>query len=405
MIIELILEALQTLRSNWVRTILTMIGIILGVGAVVAIMNLGQSAYLTAEEAIRGSGYGSITIKSSYGKSTMPLNQSLITALKSEQIEGVEDFEPKFNSFGNAVFNSDDDSVSVIGHYSGINEVEKLTYLAGYSYDEDDILGQSFVVEVDDYIANELFGSAANALGELLRFNDGNFYRIIGVFQSEDRFKKEYGEVHLPVSLGELSPQFQTFGYDSIGVNTKMGVDYEKVSDEIKTAIMNIYGFEDDEEMSFQIENVREIMAEVSTFMTAFSIGLSLIAAISLLVGGVGIMNIMLVNVTERTKEIGLMKSLGAQEKDITFQFLVEAIVMTVFGGLIGVALGIGFSGLIIFLANTFGQGFLPKFTFSVDQKSILISLLVSTIIGLIFGAYPAKKAAKLDPVEALRRD
>ena len=154
-------------------------------------------------------------------------------------------------------------------------------------------------------------------------------------------------------------------------------------------------------------KNVKDVIGEISTFMTAFSVGLALIAAISLLVGGVGIMNIMLVNVTERTREIGLMKALGAQEKDITFQFLVEAVVMTICGGALGVILGLGGSYLVVWIANTFiaPLGVIPEFEFVISKMSILVSVAVSIAIGLTFGAYPAKRAAKLDPVEALRHD
>ncbi|MDO5561426.1 MAG: ABC transporter permease [bacterium] len=408
MIWELISEALTTLRTNWMRTILTMIGIILGVASVVAIMNLGQSAYTTAEEEITDTGYGNIKIYKKDGLETnLPLNQTVINILQEAEIEQVAGYEPQFYGFGATAYNSDGDSVEMSGGYRGSRDVEKLTFLAGYPFSEDDIAEKSQVTVVDEYTAKEVFGSPEAALGETLRLNNGNLYRIIGVTKNESLFEPSYGRMYLPKSLGELEPLAQTYGYSYIDVNLKVGSDYEAVAEDIEQALMDSYGFTDEDEMVFTVENVKDIIAELSVFFTAFSIGLSLIAAISLLVGGVGIMNIMLVNVTERTKEIGLMKALGAQEKDITFQFLIEAIVLTICGGIIGVAIGVGGSFLIIWLSNTFvaPSGYLPKFNFVVSQQSILVSLTVSMLIGLIFGSYPAKKAARLDPVEALRRD
>ena len=291
--------------------------------------------------------------------------------------------------------------------YNDIRSVNKLTFLAGYPFNEEDIAEKSQVAIISAYTADELFGAPQLAIQQSIRLDDGSYYRVIGVIKNESVFTPSYARLYLPKSLGELDPYFQTYGYNYIDVNLKMDADFEKISLEIEKVLMEAYGFEDKEEMSFVVQNVKDVVAEISTFMTIFSIGLALIAAISLVVGGVGIMNIMLVSVTERTKEIGLMKALGAQEKDITFQFLVEAIVMTIFGGLIGVFLGLGGSFLIIWLANTFAGNFgnFPQFKYVINQTSIMVSLGVSSLIGLIFGYYPAKKAAKLDPVVALRRD
>lgn len=406
MIIELVLEALETLRSNLLRTVLTMIGIILGVGAVVAIMTVGQSAYDTAEKQINDSGFGNIQIRRNNGSATqaLPLNKSFISFLESAEIEGVDSYEPQYSGSMVSVKNSTDDQANAVTVYSSIKDAKNLEILAGYIFTEEDLSEYGQLVIIDEYIANKLFGSPENSLGETLHINQ-QVLRIIGVSKTASNFMVDYGLVYIPLTLCELEPSFQTYGYSSISVMTAIGSDYENITKEIKKIIMENYGFEDEDEMAFAVENVKDMMAQVGMFMTAFSIGLSLIAAISLLVGGVGIMNIMLVNVTERTKEIGLMKALGARDRDITFQFLVESVVMTICGGLLGVALGLGFSYLLILIANTFASGFLPKFNFVISQESIIVSMIVSLTIGVAFGAYPAKKAAKLDPVEALRRD
>lgn len=407
MIWELILEALNTLRTNLLRTILTMTGIILGVAAVIAIMNLGQSAYTTAEKAITGSGHGNIQIYTNGGiDSRLPLNDNVINVLRAADVTGVTDYVPKFYGGGGVAYNSDDDDIDVSYGYRDLIDLADLKIVAGHLFTQEDIDEKSQVVVVDEYTAKKLFGSNTAALQQTLRLNDGSFYRIVGVSKQEGMFEATMGRLYFPKSLGELEPFFQTYGYSYLSVNIEIGADYEQATKEIQNALMEAYGFEEKDE-GFIVENVKGEIAEIGTFMTAFSVGLSLIAAISLLVGGVGIMNIMLVNVSERTKEIGLMKALGAQEKDITFQFLVEAVVMTVCGGLLGAAIGIGGSYFVIWVVNTFiaPSGTVPEFQFVISQASILVSLGVSIAIGLGFGAYPAKRAAKLDPVEALRHD
>jgi putative ABC transport system permease protein len=226
----------------------------------------------------------------------------------------------------------------------------------------------------------------------------------VGVVKSTHKDKKT-GMLATPITLEEFTPGFQTNGYDAIIANIKVGSSYQKVSRDLKKYLMDVFGYEAEKDMTFTIGSVNQMMEQVSAFMNVFAIGLSLIAAISLVVGGVGIMNIMLVSVTERTKEIGLMKALGAKDGDIVFQFLVESVVMTIFGGLLGVGLGLGASLLAIKLVNSFGVSDLPEFIFVMDQTSMLVSMGVSIAIGLTFGAYPARRAAKLLPVEALRRD
>lgn len=405
MIWELITEALITLRTNLMRTILTMVGIILGVGAVVTIMTIGQSAYDTAEAEINNSGSNIQIYTNNYSANNpLPIDNGFINLLAAADIDGITALTPHCGSIGGTATNSLDDEADAVLRYATLKDINDLELLAGYTFDEEEMTNYGAVAIIDQFIVDKLFSSPAAALQENIHINN-QVFRVIGVVKNESTFASEYGRVYVPLSFCELEPFFQTYGYDYVDISAEIGSDYEAITQEIKNVLMETYGFNNEDEMTFAVENVNEMMAEIGTFMTAFSIGLSLIAAISLLVGGVGIMNIMLVNVTERTKEIGLMKALGAQEKDITFQFLVEAAVMTICGGIIGVIFGLAVSKLIIVLANTFGGDFLPKFTFVISQTAIVVSLIVSTAIGLIFGAYPAKKAAKLDPVEALRRD
>jgi ABC-type antimicrobial peptide transport system permease subunit len=411
MLIELIAEALVTLRTNILRTILTMIGIILGVGAVVAIMTLGTSAYATVEKSIYGTGAGNISITHSYrfgsGSAVVPFDDSFINTLKNAHIDGVVSYEYSMGNQRDQAFNTDDDSLDIRISYRQADSLGDLKFVAGGPFENYDVELHSQVAVIDVILAEKLFGSPAEAVGQTFITGFGLFYKVTGVVevQKGNGSSGNVGLVYVPMTLAELSPAFQIYGYDQIAVKISVDSDYEQISNKIKNHLMEYYGFEEEKEMSFDIGEVNALMNQVSGFMRAVSLGLSLIAAISLIVGGVGIMNIMLVSVTERTKEIGLMKALGAKDGDIVFQFLVESVVMTIFGGLIGISLGLSVSLGVIKLVNTFGGDSLPEFVFIMDKWSMVVSMGVSVAIGLVFGAYPARRAAKLRPVEALRRD
>jgi ABC-type antimicrobial peptide transport system permease subunit len=410
MLIELIKEALTTLKKNVLRTILTMIGIVLGVGAVVTIMTLGKSAYATVEKTIYGSGAGNIDIHHSgvEGAQAVPFDDSFRSLLEAAKIEEIIGYDYAMNDYKTLALNSNDDSIETIFFYRRAGDLGELKYLAGRAFEGVEVELKSQVAVVDKVLAEKLFGVAGDAVGESLVTSNGFFYRIVGVVETERGVANDGGKIglaYIPLSLAELLPSFQVRGYDGLVAKVKVGANYKKVTDRIEAYLMEVFGFVEKKEMTISLGSINQMMEQISSMMRVFSIGLSLIAAISLLVGGVGIMNIMLVSVTERTKEIGLMKALGARDGDVVFQFLVESVVMTVFGGMLGVILGLGVSGLVVKLANTFGGDNLPKFLFVMDGWSIVVSMAVSVAIGLIFGAYPASRAAKLRPVEALRRD
>jgi putative ABC transport system permease protein len=378
------------------------------VGAVVTIMTLGKSAYATVEKTIYGSGAGSIDITHNYGgvggRTVLPFNESFAAMLEAAEIAGVDKYSFEMDEMGVMVLNSQEDSMNARLVPTTVEVVKELEFLAGEPFTSDDEEWKSQVAVVDNYLAKKLFGSPMEAVGETFNTDQGLFFQVVGVSKATHS-ESDYGTMYAPLSLQELKPSFQVDGYDRIIAHVKVGANYKNVTQALNNYLVDLLGYEDEEEMTVIVGSVNAMMEQVSAFMNTFAIGLSLIAAISLVVGGVGIMNIMLVSVTERTKEIGLMKALGAQDGDIVFQFLVESVVMTIFGGLLGVSLGLGMSLGVIKLVNVFGGENLPRFIFVMDYSSIMVSLGVSVVIGLLFGAYPARRAAKLLPVEALRRD
>lgn len=412
MLFELIKESLLTLKLNLLRTILTMIGIILGIAAVITIMNLGRSAYKAVENIFDSSGFGSLSIKLNYNnaESNEILDQSVIDFFKNKNIEGVAEYLPFAESEYGTASTLDEQLYTVITNYEHVFSVKNRKLLLGRWFDENENQDQAQVAVLDAYLAEKFFGSPEAALGQWLEVefpDDYRYYQIIGIAPKPPFVddSANMGEIFVPFSLCELTESVRDHGYKQISVRTIANANYKKIVTQLEQAIMNEYDYESMADSYLSIENTRGEMETVSKMMTIFSLGLSLIAAISLLVGGVGIMNIMLVNVTERTKEIGLMKAIGAKERDIILGFLVESVVITIFGGLIGIILGVGVSSIIIKLVNVFGGESLPTFPYTIDINAILISLLVSVTIGLLFGIMPAVRAAKLNPVDALRRD
>lgn len=398
---ELVLESLATLKSNLLRTVLTMIGVILGVGAVVSIMSMGTSAYATVSDTFVNSGFGSVSIYN-IKESASDLDKSTITFLESQNIAGVIDYQPQL-SLGVTVTDrfSNEFAVTMVGARTATLTQENLNLLVGSFITDYDELTRSQVAVIDNKVAQKFFYSNEEALGQKLRFG-GKSYRIIGVFETDTPLAKKQGAAFIPFSaLLDHDPNMT--GYNEISVLTAETANVEEVQAKVKKALMQRRGFTDEDHLDFMVTNPRGQLKEIQQFFTIFSLFMSMIAAISLVVGGVGIMNIMLVSVTERTKEIGLLKALGAQKTDIVFQFLVESVVLTVFGGILGVLLGIFVSGVAILIINAIDLS--PDFSYAINFLSIVISMAVAVVIGLVFGAYPAKKAADLDPVEALRRD
>lgn len=412
MLIELIIESLLNLKTNLLRTALTMIGIILGIAAVVTIMNLGRSSYKAVADAISNAGFGGIIITLNY-EAAAPnevLDQSVVDFLKSHPIEGVEGYSLIANSETGNASTIDERIFTVDTDYRRHTAVQHRKLIAGHWFSENDDREHANVGIIDGHLADNFFGGAQAALGKWLEVeydDDYRYYQIIGVEPKPGYINNDdaFGTLTVPFNLAEQTNEVRNYGYRSISVLTNPQSSPQEITDKLEKVIINAFDYDSIDDAHLEVKNASKDMEEISQFMSVFSIGISLIAAISLLVGGVGIMNIMLVSVTERTKEIGLLKAIGAKERDIISVFLVESVMMTIFGGLIGIGLGIAVSTGIIAGINQFGSKELPTFPYTIDINAIMISLGVSSLIGLIFGIMPAVRAAKLNPVDALRHE
>jgi putative ABC transport system permease protein len=387
------------------RTILTMIGIVIGIGAVVAIMSTADSVTKTVSSEIEKTGLNKIAITRNYvGVTPQKLDDSTIHFLRSLGIQGVSGYEGSISVGTQARDYKTGETAEI--YLNGATEGNigdlGLEILAGRGVvtQEENVSFSRVVIVNSDLVKKFFYGDPEAAINELIKIG-GSSFKIIGVYKDQSPFSDHLAGV-VPLKTLTAEP-FNNDGYDQIQVVLDPVGDADSVRIQLMAAMLKARGFTDEKKADFSISSPRQELDTFKQFMTAASAVIALIAAISLVVGGVGIMNIMLVTVSEKTKEIGLMRSLGAKKRDIVKQFLVEAIMLTVFGGVLGVGLGILIAYTAISVINMFDS--MPDFLFTVSFVGIAISLGVSILIGLIFGAYPASRAAKLSPVDALRRD
>jgi putative ABC transport system permease protein len=399
-IFELILSALTALRSNLLRTALTMLGIIIGIASVILIISLGQGATASITDQISTLGTNTIFIipgGQQRGPNAVGSTDSLSledSRTIKEQIQTVSAVSATVSQSYNVAANSQNLNVSVNGvepDYSEINtiEIEQGTFLT-----EENIEGNSRVAVVGPEVVTELYGEGAEVIGEKIKI-DSRSFRIIGVTKAKGSsgFANPDKSIYIPIT----TQMRVLMGQNYVGSITAFARETDEVDETMKsieTLLLEEHNITDEKLKDFQVRSSQNAISTVSNVLGVLTALLTAVAAISLVVGGIGIMNIMLVTVTERTKEIGLLKSIGAKRKDILTQFLIESVVLTVVGGIIGMLIGIGLAYIIAKAVN------IP---FIVGFNAIAISMGVSSVVGIVFGMYPAQRAAKLNPIEALR--
>ena len=401
---EIISEALSTLTLNKMRTGLAILGIIIGIGSVIALISLGQSSQKSVESSIQSLGSNLLTIsprgqaiggvqRAAGSGTTLTLEDAKAIA-SSSQITTVKSVSPEYSNRSQVTAGRNNTNTQITGVYPQYNEIRKVSIAKGSFISERDVEGVTKVAVIGPQAAEDLFGEGVDPVGQNIRIN-GQSFRIIGmtVAKGGQGFNNADDAIYIPLSTA----QKQLFG-----VNHLSSIAVEAKSEDVMTAAQNEIGYfllarhklSDPTNADFMIFSQEDILSTASSVTGTFTALLSGIAAISLLVGGIGIMNIMLVTVTERTREIGLRKALGAKKKVIITQFLIEAILLTFTGGIIGMLLGIGISYVLSKSLN------LP---FSISATSVSLAIGVSGAIGIVFGLYPARKAASLQPIEALR--
>ncbi len=402
--IELITEAVSTLTLNKMRTGLAVLGIIIGIGSVIALVSIGQASQKSVENQIQSLGSNLLTIspggQSSGGVRGAAGSATTLTLEDAKAIETqlsgstVKSVSPEYSSRSQVVAGKNNTNTSITGVYEQYADIRKIDMEMGSFITEADVIGIKKVAVLGPTVVENLFGEGVNPIGQSIRI-EGQTFQVIGVTKSKGGtgFNNADDAIYVPLSTA----QKQLFGgksVTSIAVEAQNQEVMTQAQTEIGYLLLERHKLDTPEEADFMIFSQNDILDTASQITTIFTTLLGGIAAISLVVGGIGIMNIMLVTVTERTREIGLRKALGAKKKVITMQFLIESIMLTVTGGLIGMAVGI---------AVSFGISKVMSLPFTISPMSILLALGVSGAIGIIFGLYPAQKAANLQPIEALR--
>lgn len=415
---ENILLAINGIKSNKMRAFLTMLGIIIGIGSVIGIVSIGQSLKQNVSDQMSSMGANSIYVYVSQRDNTNIMNNvngdtstmDDADLLTQEQIERVQ---KKFGSEisavsywsdptrGKATKGHDYANVTVYGVNAGFSKVENIEVEHGRFLQDRDIKGDRRVAVVSDRLVSNMFPQGTDALGKTIEIDgdDGSdVYTIVGIYKyqttgmmSGNASEKDVRtNMYIPVSVGKETAKNKN--YASFELQPTSVENAEALTDELKTYMKNMYA--SNVKYTCTVYNEENMLSTVMSVMSKISIAIAAIAAIALLVGGVGVMNIMLVSVTERTREIGTRKALGARSGYIRAQFIVEAVIICLSGGVIGII-----TGLLLAWAGTSLMGF--KFVISVPI--IFISVGFSMLIGVFFGYYPAKKASQLDPIEALR--
>ena len=388
--------ALSSVKANKMRAFLTMLGIIIGISSVMTITSIGNAVSDSLDEAFKGFGKNRIIVFINYTNDDIDDSKLFsledIENIKEELGDLVSYFAP-FNSYEKEVKNGRRKAkisfVSADTTYIRDMTANKIIY--GRNFKESDIKGRKNVVIVNRELATKLFGKE-DVVGEHIETEiEGTprTFTIIGVYnKNKSIFDALTGS---DSTQGFIPYTLSTEDFYGLNIKINEDKDMKKGTEKIKKFLAKYKRVNDD---VYSVESVEDQANQINGVMAGLSLGLGAIAAISLLVGGIGIMNIMLVSVTERTKEIGIRKSLGARRRDILTQFMVESAILSLSGGLIGIVIGFGISSL---------AGMFLPLNLRLNPIAVMIAVLFSLVVGIFFGLYPASKASKLDPIDALR--
>jgi putative ABC transport system permease protein len=402
--LKTILLSLREIRRNLMRSILTILGIVIGVAAVIIMVTLGTGATTSVTSEIESLGSNLLQMRPGQEESReggaeregKPFDYSDAVAIERE-INGLAAVAPLAQGSTQVIYGNQNRSTTVYGSTNGYIISQNWVISTGRAFTDAESRSGNSVCIIGSTVREKLFGGQ-DPIGSIIRLKNISF-KIIGVFESKGTavfgMMDQDDFVLIPIRAFQrrIAGNSNVMG---IIISAKNGVSTEKIKSDLQRLMRERRSIAEGKEDDFTVMDMKELVKRINTVTGILTALLSAIAAISLLVGGIGIMNIMLVSVTERTREIGIRLAIGALERDVLKQFLLEAMVLTSLGGLIGIAFGLSAAAVIAHFL---------KFSIVFSPGIIFIAFIFSAVVGMIFGYFPARKAARLDPIEALRHE
>jgi putative ABC transport system permease protein len=397
-------ETLSAVTVNRVRSGLTILGIVIGIGSVIAMVSIGQGAQGSIEASIQSIGSNLILVMPGFQRgvgtqvssgrgSAQTLTQADADAIQTE-ITLAKAVAPDLSRRYQVTAKGQNTNTQVVGTVPAYSEVRNVQIDTGSFISEQNVQSLSKVAVLGPTTRDDLFGSSTDPIGQTVRIN-GVQFKVIGVTKSKGGtgLGSQDDVIYVPLSTAQRFLANDTY-VSTVSVEAVSQNSMTEVQDQITQLLLQRHNISNPQLADFQVLNQSDIVSAASSVTGTFTILLASIAGISLVVGGIGIMNMMLTTVTERTREIGLRKAIGAKKSDISLQFLTEAVLLTFIGGALGVIFG--------WIAS-FGVSHFAGINTQVSLSAVILAFGVSAAIGIIFGYYPARRAASLNPIEALR--
>ena len=391
------------MKRNKMRSFLTMLGIIIGVASVITMLAIGQGSKKSIQDQIASMGSNMLFVMPGTmrmggvqqgSSSSQRLTVADIKAIKME-CDAVVAVSPEVRSSGQVVYGNSNWPTTIYGGSEQYLEIRSWKVVSGRNITDTEAEGSAKVCLVGRTVADELFGEGVDPTGETIRFKSIPF-KIIGVLEEkgQNSFGQDQDDVIIaPYTTVQKRILAQNY-IQSIQMSARSAEESDLAQSQVEEVLRRTHKLRENEDNDFEVRSQEELATTMTSVTEILTILLGAIAGISLLVGGIGIMNIMYVSVTERTREIGLRMSVGGRSVDILLQFLIESILLSVFGGLIGIVLGFAASPIVEVLTS---------WPISVMWGSVILAFAVCTVIGVFFGWYPARRASELDPIDALR--
>lgn len=392
--LEMILVALDGIWVNKLRSSLTVLGIIIGVASVILVLTLGQGGQKKIMNEMEAMGSNVFVVYVSQPEDGDYNRYKLTTEeckILRESIDGIKALVPMAYSNPQVQSRRKKESCTLVGTESGFNKIRNISMVKGRFINQNDDAAARKVIVINQKMSDDLFGVGGDALGQVITV-DQTPVMICGIFKTDTGMMEGSPRplAYIPINLYlDIFPTGGVYEMDGSAVSKEQVEPVTKKVLKYLEIRHNAIG-----KKAFMVFNMEKELQSANKVMSIITAIISAIAGISLLVGGIGVMNIMLVSVTERTREIGIRMAIGARRQDIMKQFLIEALVLSFLGGIIGVIIGLGGGAIICLVA---------KIPFTVSISTILLAFIFSSVVGIFFGLYPANRAAKLDPIEALR--